>query len=64
MPDNNVKKITAAIDYIEGRLTQPLDLDGVAEAVHYSKYYLHRTFSKLVGMTIHDYIQRLSLIHI
>ena len=58
MPDNNVKKITAAIDYIEGRLTQPLDLDGVAEAVHYSKYYLHRTFSKLVGMTIHDYIQR------
>ena len=33
----------------------------VAEAVHYSKYHLHRMFTSTVGMTIHDYVQRRQL---
>ena len=33
----------------------------IAQAVHYSKYHLHRVFSHTVGLTIHDYIQRRQL---
>ena len=33
-------------------------LETVAEAVHYSKYHLHRMFTETVGMTLHDYVQR------
>ena len=41
---HRVEKTEAAIDYIEGHLSEKLNLELVAEAVHYSKYYLHRTF--------------------
>jgi len=40
---------------------QKLDLDEIAVAVHYSKYHLHRMFSKTLGMTLHDYLQRRQL---
>lgn len=61
MNNNTVKIITAAIQFIESRLAEKLDLDCVANAVHYSKYHLHRVFSETVGMTIHDYVQRRQL---
>jgi len=57
----NLDKVQAAIEYIESHLTQKLDLDAIAEAVHYSKYHLHRTFSKTVGLTVHEYLQRRQL---
>ena len=47
--------VSQAIAYIEHNLSQKLDLQAVAEAVHYSKYHLHRTFTRVVGMTVHDY---------
>ena len=50
-----------AIDFIERNLDQKLDLDGIAAAVHYSKYHLHRIFGDTVGMTIHDYARRRQL---
>ncbi len=56
-----VMNVINAIDYIEEHLSEKLDLDIVASAVHYSKYYLHRTFTTSVGLTIHDYIQRRKL---
>lgn len=56
-----IKKTLAAIDYIESHLSEKLDLETVAQAVHYSKYYLHRTFTGTVGLTIHDYVQRRKL---
>lgn len=46
---------------MEAHLTQKLDLDEIARAVHYSKYHLHRMFSKTVGFTIHEYLQRRQL---
>ena len=58
---NNIINIETVIDYIESHLDEKLDLEKVSEAVHYSKYYLHRTFSNMVGMTIHDYVQRRQL---
>ncbi|SHK43733.1 AraC-type DNA-binding protein [Clostridium cavendishii DSM 21758] len=56
-----VMNVITAIDYIEDHLSEKLDLDIVANAVHYSKYHLHRTFTASVGLTIHDYIQRRKL---
>lgn len=57
----NIINVTAAIDYIENNLADKLDLDIVAQAVHYSKYHLHRVFTETVGLTIHDYVQRRKL---
>ncbi len=49
------------IDYMENHLDGKLDLEKVSEAVHYSKYHLHRVFTGTVGMTVHDYVQRRQL---
>ena len=56
MGNQSVISIEAVIDYIESHLDGKLELETVAEAVHYSKYHLHRLFTETVGMTIHDYI--------
>ncbi|MEA4932427.1 MAG: AraC family transcriptional regulator [Lawsonibacter sp.] len=53
--------ISMAVDYIESNLNSKLNLDLVAEAVHYSKFYLHRMFTEAVGLTIHEYAQRRQL---
>ena len=61
MGNQSVISIEAVIDYIESHLDGKLELETVAEAVHYSKYHLHRLFTETVGMTIHDYVQRCQL---
>ncbi len=58
---NQIDKVRMAIDFIESNLTRKIDMDMIAQAVHYSKYHLHRVFSKTVGITIHDYLQRRQL---
>ncbi len=58
----NLEAVIAAIQYIETNLTsKKIDLDIVAEAVHYSKYHVHRIFNDTVGLSIHDYTQRRQL---
>lgn len=47
MDNRNVIKVLEAIQFIETHLTKKLDLDSVANAVHYSKYYLHRVFTNI-----------------
>ena len=54
----NIEKV---IDFIESNLNEKLDLKTVANAVHYSKYHIHRMFTDIVGMTIHDYVLRRQL---
>lgn len=61
MTNNNIKNTALAIEYIEAHLTKKIDLDIVANAVHYSKHHLHRMFTNTIGLTIHDYIQRRKL---
>lgn len=61
MGNQSVISIEAVIDYIENHLDGKLELETVAEAVHYSKYYVHRLFTDTVGMTLHDYVQRRQL---
>lgn len=55
---NRSKSVGEAINFIEKHLAEKLDLDIVADSVHYSKYHLHRMFTNTVGLTIHDYVQR------
>ena len=61
MGKRSIISIEAVIDYVESHLDGKLELEAVAEAVHYSKYHLHRLFTETVGMTIHDYVQRRQL---
>ncbi len=53
--------VSQAIRYIEEHLDGKLDLDTIAAAFHYSKFHLHRMFTKTVGLTVHDYVQRRQL---
>ena len=59
--EDHVEDIEIVIDYIETHLDGKVDLERVADAVHYSKYHLHRMFTSTVGMTVHDYVQRRQL---
>ena len=61
MSDSSLICINSVIAYIEDHLNGNLDLGTVADAVHYSKYHLHRVFSETVGMTLHDYVNRRQL---
>ena len=58
MGDGAVIRVKRVIDFIEEHLDGKLELETVAEGVHYSKYHLHRVFLETVGMTVHDYVQR------
>lgn len=61
MQSQTIYIVSQAITYIEHNLNHKLELDIVAAALHYSKFYLHRIFTKTVGLTIHEYIQRRQL---
>ena len=52
--DKIVKKITS---YIEAHLDEDLSLESIADSLHYSKFYLARTFAEQTGSTIGKYIQ-------
>lgn len=59
-----IECITRALQYIEAHLEDPgLSLPAVAQQVHFSHFYLQRTFSMMTGMTLAEYIRqrRLSL---
>lgn len=58
---NKLESIMAVIDYIENNLNKKLDLSSIANAVGYSKYHLHRIFTNMVGLSIHNYVQRRQL---
>lgn len=53
--------VMQAIRFIENNLTDKIELEIVAAALHYSKFHLHRMFTKTVGLTIHEYAQRRQL---
>lgn len=49
--------INQTIAYIEENLQYELNLDQIAQAMHYSKFHLNRLFAETVGCTIYKYIQ-------
>lgn len=61
MRAQNTRIASRAISYIESHLEYKMSLEIVASALNYSKYHLHRIFTKTVGLTIHDYVRRRKL---
>lgn len=61
MSEQQVDIVMKAITYIEEHLGNKCELSIVAEAIHYSKFYLHRIFKNTVGLTIHEYANRRQL---
>lgn len=58
---DRIELVTSIINYIESNLDEKLDLDKISQAMHYSKYHMHRQFALTVGMTIRDYVHRRQL---
>lgn len=50
--------INRVIPYINRNLTRPLCLDEIAAHFYVSKYHLSRTFKKLIGVSVIDYVIR------
>lgn len=65
-PNHSGKNHSSEMEQTKVALTgidplKKLNLDTIAEAIHYSKFHLHRMFTQTVGITIHDYIRRRQL---
>jgi AraC family transcriptional regulator len=56
-----VQRVNLAIDYIVGRLAEPLRLRDLARVAMLSPFHFHRVFQSLVGSTPADFVQRLRL---
>lgn len=56
-----VQRVNLAIDYIVGRLAEPVRLRDLARVAMLSPFHFHRVFQSLVGSTPADFVQRLRL---
>lgn len=56
-----VERVNRAIDYIVGRLSEPMRLDEIARAAMLSPFHFHRVFQALMGETPADFVKRLRL---
>ncbi|MCX7709540.1 MAG: AraC family transcriptional regulator [Clostridia bacterium] len=52
------KEIQKSVDYIEEHLCEKIDLGKVAKQSHFSKFYFHRLFHKVVGEPMAEYIRK------
>lgn len=59
--DNNTETVRFLIDYIEDHISEVISLDELANVTGYSKYHLHRMFTGMVGLPLHQYIKRRQL---
>lgn len=56
-----ITNIENIINFIEDNLNGKIALETIANTNDYSKYYLHRMFTNITGMTLHNYIWRRQL---
>ncbi|WP_027087686.1 helix-turn-helix transcriptional regulator [Cohnella panacarvi] len=54
-------KIRLAANYIETNYARLVSLDELANSLHVSKYHLQRTFAETVGLTPHEYANRIRI---
>lgn len=45
------------LSYVEEHLENELSLEKIAEALHYSKFYIARAFKENTGITLYQYIR-------
>ena len=53
-----LKKLGAAIDYIEDNLDKEISYDEAARIACCSSYYFQRIFSYVAGVSLSEYIRR------
>lgn len=61
MLNPNLDLTAQALAYIEANLSGRLNLEHIADALHYSKFHLHRSFNQTLGQTLHSYAKRRQL---
>lgn len=54
---DNFNTIKKALEYIDDHLDEPMSLDALAQAFHFSPYYFHRMFSIIVGKALAAHIR-------
>ena len=54
-------RIHRAQDFIEKHLDQPLSLEEIAQAAHFSPFHFHRVYHAMTGETIYQFILRIRL---
>lgn len=52
------RRIEQAMAFIIEHLDQPVNLESIAAASHFSPYHFHRIFHGMVGETVNDFVQR------
>lgn len=57
----DIETIRLVVECIEEHVTEKLDLCTIASEIHVSPFHLHRSFSKALGRTLHDYLRRRQL---
>jgi len=55
---NSLKVMNAALDFIEGHLAEPIDLQSAARIAGCSEYHFRRMFAFLAGMSLSEYVRR------
>jgi AraC family transcriptional regulator len=58
---DHAARAEAAKTYLASRLSEPITLDAVAQAVHSSPFHLARVFQEQTGVPLHRYLMRLRL---
>lgn len=52
------RRLRRAVDFVEGSLALPMDLETLAGAACLSVYHFHRRFTETFGETPHEYVRR------
>lgn len=52
------RRVNKAIEFIIEHLDEPVNLEKIAAASHFSPYHFHRIFHGVVGETVNDFVQR------
>ncbi len=55
----HVRRVNAAIDYIESHLASDLSLETLAGVAHFSPFHFHRVFRALTTETLNEFVSRL-----
>lgn len=58
----NDERIRRLLEYIDGHLSEELNVDSLAERSYLSKFHLMRKFKEEVGISLHEYITQRRLI--
>ena len=60
VPEN--RRVLEIMEYLDGNLTEEIDIDALAERFFISKYYMMRLFQKETGTTIYSYLTQKRLL--